>query len=70
MSCIIFRKREMSFFFLRIKSRFNDAKVISKLVENIKGFEINCSGIIANYVRVINCLEMQILLVRFESLDN
>lgn len=61
---------DVFFFFLRIKSRFYDVKVISKLVENIKGFEINCSGIIANYVRVINCLEMQILLVRFESLDN
>lgn len=29
----------------------------SILVENIKGFEINCSGIIANYVRVVNCLD-------------
>lgn len=45
------------FFFLRIKSRFNEGKVTSILVENIKGFEINCSGIIANYVRVVNCLD-------------
>lgn len=29
----------------------------SILVENIKGFEINCSGIIENYVRVVNCLD-------------
>lgn len=41
------------FFFLRIKWKFNDGKVIS-MVESIKGFEINCSGVIANYVRVVN----------------
>lgn len=60
------------FFFLRIKWRFNDGKVIS-MVESIKGFEINCSGVIANYIRMVTFSRSnwrQILLVRFDSLDN
>lgn len=60
------------FFFLRIKWKFNDGKVIS-MVESIKGFEINCSGVIANYIRMVTFSRSnwrQILLVRFDSLDN
>lgn len=62
------------FFFLRIKWKFNDGKVIS-MVESIKGFEINCSGVIANYeFEWLICLDqtgdVNFILLRFDSLDN